>query len=206
MSVATKLPESSAIAGPNGLATTEIVVPDDMLYEVVDGQIVEKIVGTRQVGVAFRLAYRLEAYAEPKRVGQATTEMIFLLDRARNLQRRPDAAFISNARWPADQDFPTETPWDMVPDLAIEVVSPTNTADAVNDKRLEYFTAGVRQVWVVYTKSREIHVYSSAKQVRIFQLGDELDGGDLLPGFRLPLTEIFKKDPPKAKRARKRRS
>jgi Uma2 family endonuclease len=117
----------------------EVVVPDDMLYEVVDGQVVEKIVGARQVGIAFKLAYRIEAFAEPHRLGQATTEMIFRIDRAKNLQRRPDAAFIADSRWPADQDFPDVSAWDMVPDLAIEIVSPTNTADDVNDKMHEYF-------------------------------------------------------------------
>jgi Uma2 family endonuclease len=63
----------------------------------------------------------------------------------------------------------------------------------------------VRQVWVVYTKSKEFYVYSSPKQVQILQLDDELDGGDVLPGFRLPLTELFRKDPPKAKPVRNRR-
>ena len=59
----------------------------------------------------------------------------------------------------------------------------------------EYFETGVKQVWVVYTKRSEIYVYSSPKQIQVLQLGDELDGGDLLPGFRLPLAAIFEDEP-----------
>ena len=59
----------------------------------------------------------------------------------------------------------------------------------------EYFAAGARQVWVVYPDDREVYVYSSPKQVQILQLGDELDGGDLLPGLRFPLAPLFEDEP-----------
>jgi Uma2 family endonuclease len=124
--------------------------------------------------------------------------MVFRIDRARNLQRRPDAAFISDARWPVRRRVPDVPVWDMVPDLAIEVVSPNNTADEVQDKRLEYFLAGVQRVWVVYPRQREIYDYAAPTQVRILGADQELDGGDLLPGFRLPLTVLFDDEPESA--------
>ncbi len=195
MSDATNLAQSVGIAGKNGPAGAEVVVPDNMLYEIVEGQILEKPVGAKQVQIAFMLAYRIESFAEPKRLGHAITEMIFRIDPAKDLQRRPDAAFISDVRWPFRRRVPDVPVWDLVPDLAIEVVSLSNSADAVNDKMREYFEAGSSQVWVVYPKRSEIYVYSSTKQIQVSQLGDELDGGDLLPGFRLPVAALFEDEP-----------
>ena len=69
------------------------------------------------------------------------------------------------------------------PDLAVEIVSLTNSADEVADKLEEYFKAGVRQVWVVYPVHTKVYVYSSTTAVQILAPGDELDGGDVLPGL-----------------------
>ena len=77
------------------------------------------------------------------------------------------------------------------PRLAIEVVSPTNLAEDLLAKVDEYFQAGVRQVWVVYPAAARVHVHESPTQIRVLGRGDELDGGPLLPGFRLPLAELF---------------
>lgn len=187
--------ETSPIAVPDGPAAVEVAVPDDVLYEVVDGQIVEKNVGAREIEIASMLDQALGMFAKPRRLGRVVAEMIFRIDPARNLQRRPDVAFISDQRWPFRRRAPDTPVWDIVPDLAIEVVSPSNSADAVLAKVREYFDAGVRQVWVVFPKGREVYVYSSTKQIQVLQIGDELDGGDLLPGFRLPLTAIFEDEP-----------
>ena len=78
-----------------------------------------------------------------------------------------------------------------MPELAVEVVSPTNTADEIAEKLEEYFQVGVQRVWVVYPRQSKVYVYTSPAEVRVLVLGNELDGGDLLPGFRLPLTSLF---------------
>ena len=80
-----------------------------------------------------------------------------------------------------------------MPDLAVEIISLTNTADEVAGKLEEYYQAGVRLVWVVYPVQMKIYVYTSTSQIRVLSPGDELDGGDVLPGFRLPLRELFEK-------------
>jgi Uma2 family endonuclease len=175
-------------AGPNRASSQ---VPDDGLYEVVDGQIVEKTVVAQQSAIANIIGHALDSFAKPHRAGRALVEMLFRIDPGKNLQRCPDTAFVSDARWPFRRRVPDVPVWDMVPDLAVEVVSPSNLAEEVHGKMHEYFEAGVRQVWVVYPKRREIYVYSSPKQIQVFQLGEELDGGDLLPGFRLPLAALF---------------
>ena len=110
---------------------------------------------------------------------------------AADLQRRPDVAFVSYERWARDRKVNSEDGWDVIPDLAIEVISPSNTAEHVNKKIGEYFKAKVRRVWVVYPIDRLIYIYESRKKVVILDISDELDGGDILPGFRLSLAELF---------------
>ncbi len=151
--------------------------------------------GARQVEIANILGQFISSFARPARLGRALIEMVFRIDRAKNLQRRPDVAFVSDAKWPTRRRVPDVPVWDMVPDLAIEVISPPNTADEVQDERLEYFLAGVQQVWVIYPRKREARIWSSPTQVRILTADQALDGGDLLPGFRLPLAELFEDEP-----------
>jgi Uma2 family endonuclease len=170
-------------------------VPDDMLYEVVDGEIVEKIVDVHEAEIATLLIEFLAPFARAHRLGRVFGETIFRIDQSKNLQRRPDVAFVSHARWPAQRRAPKVAVWDMVPDLAIEVVSPSNTADHVQEKIHEYFQAGVSRVWVVYPGQQEVYVYATATQVQIVPLGQDLDGGELVPGFRLPLTVLFEDEP-----------
>ncbi len=72
-----------------------------------------------------------------------------------------------------------------------EVASPGNTASDMNDKIVQYFEVGVRLVWLVYPKTRTLHVYRSAKEVHILDESDTLEGEPVLPGFRLPVREVF---------------
>jgi Uma2 family endonuclease len=193
------LVESPPIVAENGTSESAssfpVIVPDEMLYEVVDGEIVEKIVGVHEAEIATLLIEFLAPFARAHRLGRVFGETIFRIDQAKNLQRRPDVAFVSHARWPAHRMAPKVAVWDMVPDLAIEVVSPSNTADHVQEKIHEYFQAGVSRVWVVYPSQQEVYVYASATQVQIIPIDQDLDGGDLVPGFRLPLTALFEDEP-----------
>jgi Uma2 family endonuclease len=83
----------------------------------------------------------------------------------------------------------------MVPDLAIEVVGPNNTADEVQDQRFEPFAAGVRAFWVIDPRQRETHVCTYPTTVTILTAAQRPDGGALLPGFRLPLASLFEDQP-----------
>jgi Uma2 family endonuclease len=118
-------------------------------------------------------------------------ETLFRLDAARGLERRPDVAFVSYQRWPRDRKMRRANAWEVVPDLAVEVISPTNLAEAVAVKIQEYFQVGVRLVWVIYPRLCQIDVYESATQSRILKKTDELIGGEVVPGFRLPVAALF---------------
>jgi Uma2 family endonuclease len=191
--------ESTSVAPDNGTfapaATVPVTIPDDMLYEMVDGKLVEKIVGASEIEIAALLIEFLAPFVRAHRLGKVLGEMIFRIDQASDLQRRPDVSFVADARWPFRRRVPKVAVWDLVPDMAIEVVSPTNTADHVQEKIHDYFTAGVSNVWVVYPRQREVYVYASPTRIHVLQLGQDLEGGDLIPGFRLPLAALFEDDP-----------
>jgi Uma2 family endonuclease len=166
---------------------------DDTLYEVVNGQRVEKPpMSTEANRLAFDIAFEVETFARLNKSGHAGTEQLFLLDAQTNLQRRPDAYFVSFERWPANQPMPVPDVWPVVPNLAVEVISPSNLANAVQEKLEEYFQAGVERVWVVYPRWKRIYVYESPTSVRIPTAADTLDGGPVLPGFQLPLANLFR--------------
>lgn len=177
------------------MSVATATVPGDMLYEVVDGQIKEKTAGVQETEIASLLFGFLFTFLRQNRLGRVLSEMIFRIDVAKDLQRRPDVAFVSHAKWPIKRRAPHSAAWDLVPDLAIEVVSPTNSAVEVQTKIDDYFEAGVSRVWVIYPTQKKIHIYASPTQIQVLQPGDELGGGDLIPGFMLPLNALFEDDP-----------
>ena len=100
------------------------------------------------------------------------------------MRRGPDVAFVSAERWPLDRETPWEGDWDVVPDLAIEVVSPNDTFSAVERRVGEYFDHSVRQVWVVSPVEQLVYVYDSPENVRIVAASADLESS-LLRGWRL---------------------
>lgn len=85
----------------------------------------------------------------------------------------------------------TDNAWDVVPNLASEVVSPTDSVYELEQKIVEYFQVGVELVWVVYPSQNKVHVLVGPTQIEVLTPADVLDGGTVLPGFRLPLAELF---------------
>ncbi|NOT61623.1 MAG: Uma2 family endonuclease, partial [Acidobacteria bacterium] len=104
-------------------------------------------------------------------------------------ERIPDISFVAAERIP-----PTGSPlgvWQIAPDLAIEIISPNDLHERVNTKVLEYLDAGVKQVWVVSLEQRMVTIHPSPNESHTVRGEAELTGGDLLPGFRCKLSEIF---------------
>jgi Uma2 family endonuclease len=165
----------------------------DLLFEIIDGQRVELApMSYLATLIATSLVSELHQWAKTHNVGRAAGETLFQLGASANRSRRPDLAFVSYERWPKDRPLDAErNAWDVVPDLAVEVISPHDYAEELLDKIDEYFRAGVRVVWVVYPKHALVHVYESLTAVRVLSRDDTLDGGAVLSGFRLPLRELF---------------
>lgn len=109
---------------------------------------------------------------------------------APGLVRIPDVSFVSFERLP-ERKVPREPIARLVPDLAVEVLSASNTHQEMERKLRDYFTAGVRLVWFVDPPARTVTVFTAPEQSRLLHESDVLDGGEVLPGFTLPLVELF---------------
>jgi Uma2 family endonuclease len=167
------------------------ILREEPLYEIVNGKRVELLpMGLYESTIANILGFHLNLVAIPHQLGWIEIEVLFLLPVA-NQQRRPDVAFVSYQRWPRNRPLPRGDAWPVAPDLAVEVVSPSNQADEVMRKMNEYFQAGAQRVWIVWPSLKQVYVYESPTQVRILTGGDELDGQPMLPGFRLPVAGLF---------------
>ena len=170
-----------------------LLLPDreESLYEVVNGKRVEPPpMGILESLIATALGIELGLFVRSHPQWWIAVETLFRLPII-NRERRPDVAVVSYHSWPRNRPIPRSVAWAVVPELAVEVVSPSNTGDDVLLKMHEYFRAGVRCVWIVWPPVREVYVYESPTQVRVLPVGAELDGAPVLPDFRLPLATLF---------------
>jgi Uma2 family endonuclease len=110
------------------------------------------------------------------------------------LVRSPSVSFIRWEKLPGRQR-PTKPIPDLVPDLAVEVVSEGNTPGEMSRKRNEYFLAGVQLVWQVDMEKRTVEVFKAPDQSLVLTENDTLDGGDVLPGLQLPVKRVFARVP-----------
>jgi Uma2 family endonuclease len=159
------------------------------LYELVDGTLVEKGIGYQESLLAAALAAALRAFVVPRKLGVVSGPdgMLRLFP---GLVRGPDVAFASWDRFPG-RKLPDEPIPSLVPDLAIEVLSQSNTRAEMKRKRGEYFAAGVRVVWEVDPRRRTVSVYTPGGAVTVLKESQRLEGGEVLPGFTLELSELF---------------
>lgn len=172
-----------------GTATEQDVIEvhdrEKKLCELVDGVLVEKVMGFQESIEAVFLITSLMKYLEAHDLGKiaGADGMMKLFP---GLVRIPDVAFISWERYPKGKLRRGELPV-VVPDLAVEILSKGNTRKEMTRKLKEYFQAGVRLVWIVDPRTRTAKVYTSPSQFVLLGEDDSLDGGDVLPGFRLPI-------------------
>src|SRR5215831_17840268 len=162
---------------------------EDRLYELVDGVLVEKAVGLRESFLAIALASILRGFVRPRNLGLVTGEAGMMRLMA-GLIRIPDVAFISWDRLP-NRRVPTVPIPALAPELAVEVLSTSNTPGEMARKRQDYFAAGVQLVWQVDPSARTVEVFTAPEQSTVLHEAQILDGGAVLPGFTLPLHELF---------------
>jgi Uma2 family endonuclease len=178
---------------PPGEATEADVIElherHDRLFELIDGTLVEKAMGWRESYLAAWIATLLNNFVQPRKLGLVLgSDGMFRLEREQI--RIPDVAYISKQRF-AGRAVKPGAFWELGCDLAVEVISPSNTQREMERKLNDYFAAGVTAVWLVYPKTRAVAVYSSATEFMTLSGDEALDGGTLLPGFSVPISQIF---------------
>ena len=186
-------PERIRLYRPLGSATEQDVIDiearENRLCELVDGVLVEKTVGYYEARLALLIGHFLEDFLEQHDLGivLGADGTLRLMP---GLVRIPDISFISWQRLP-NRELPAEPIPDLVPDLAVEVLSEGNTVAEMRRKLAEYFRVGVRLVWFIDPTLRCAEVYTAANKVRQLNENQVLKGGKVLPGFSLRLRDLF---------------
>jgi Uma2 family endonuclease len=162
---------------------------DGPIYELVDGTLVAKPMGFKESLLAGELFLFLKLFLQENPIGEAAPGdgHVRLFPK---LVRAPDVSFVSWERLDAS-NVETEAFPDLAPDLAIEVLSPSNTKAEMDRKLGEYFTHGVRLVWMIDPRKKRVAVHTAPEDPVILTEEDTLDGGRVLPGFTLPLKTLF---------------
>ncbi|MGI0150303.1 MAG: Uma2 family endonuclease [Thermoplasmata archaeon] len=159
--------------------------------ELIEGFVVSEPVSSRSHGaVAASIVRILGNYVHTNGLGSLTTcDSGFILARDPDTVRGADVAFIS---WNRDRAAKSAGPYfPGAPDLAIEVLSPGNSPGDVRSKVADYLAAGTRLVWCVDPAKRRVRVYRALLAPKILTAEDELDGEDVVPGFRVKISGLF---------------
>ncbi len=159
------------------------------LCELVDGVLVEKPMGFYESRLAVVLIGYLEAYLSKHDIG-IVLGADGLLRFAPGLVRVPDVSFFAWRRFPG-RLLPSGAFLEMTPDLAVEILSPTNTEKEMARKRHEYFAGGTKLVWEADPEKRSVRVYTSPTRFKTLTEADTLEGGRVLPGFKLSIQQWF---------------
>jgi Uma2 family endonuclease len=162
-------------------------LPDDgMRHELDEGELISMPPPLTIHGIIqSRIARILGNFVESQSLGVVTVETGFRL--GRDTVRAPDISFIRAERM-ANLDL--ERRFEGAPDLAVEVISPSETAADIAHKVGQYLHAGA-VVWVVYPKDQTVNVFEPSKVARVVERGDLLEAPGLLPGFSVPMAELF---------------
>jgi Uma2 family endonuclease len=164
---------------------------DDAKTELVRGVIVYEVRDQPRTAHAYtagQIGYVIQHYLETYPIGVLLPELDCQTEHGPDTVRRPDVSFISNARAKGLRAW--EIP-DLAPDLAVEVLSPSNRAGEMATKMAEYFANGTRLVWLADPKKRTVAVHAPDARPYILGNGEFLDGGDVLPGFRVAVNRLF---------------
>jgi Uma2 family endonuclease len=202
-------PRRVRLRPPPGKATEkdllDLLNRTDRLYELVDGVLVEKVMGYRESSLTCDLIKLIGNFLDQHDLGNlagadGTMRLMPLLVRI------PDISFVRWEKLP-NHELPEEPIPDLVPDLAIEVLSKGNTPGEMKRKLKDYIITGVKLVWFVDLEARTVQVFTAPDQSVTLAEADTLDGGEVLPGLVLPVKKVFARLPrdPEGKKVGKRR-
>ena len=190
-------PERVRLQPPPGTATEADVVAvhsrEERLCELVDGVLVEKTIGYYESYIAAALIRLIGNFVVAHDLG-IVAGADGMLRLAPGLVRIPDISFVSWEKLPGRR-LPRQAIPDLVPDLAVEVLSEGNTTREMARKLDEYFSLGVRLVWLVNPMTESTEVYTSRHPSAMLDKSATLEGGVILPGFTLPLNTLFPASP-----------
>ena len=188
-------PRRIVVDPPPGMATIKDVIrhvdgPKRRLVELVDGTLVEKPMGFAESRVAMKLGVRLGRHIEDNGEPGVLTGEAGTIRVLEKFVRIPDIAYTSWDRLPNGQIPVAKVP-EVVPNLCVEVLSEGNTVAEMARKLKEYFVAGVDLVWFIDPDERKVRVFTSPDDVTTLGVKDTLTGGAVLPGFAVPVAELF---------------
>ena len=169
-----------------------LALPDDgCQYELVQGELIEMPgSGFEHSAINALLILELGLYNRQHKLGIVTSsDGAYVLNRETRTVLVPDVAFTRIDRLPPPGERTGVL--ELVPDLVIEVASPSDSANRISEKVREYLDAGVRLVWVFYPKRRMAQVFTPDRNSRLLYEDDILDGGDVLPGFEMRIGDVF---------------
>lgn len=176
---------------PKHLTADDLLeMPDGDRYELVDGELVEKLMSEESNVIAGGLLGLLLEFVKPKKLGFVIPEQTYrCFPDDPNKIRRPDVSFILAEKRPHGPRRRGHTP--DPPDIAIEVVSPGDTVYDLESKLADYAAARIPLVWVVNPERRTVAVYTGGLSPTVLGPDDTLTGGDILPGFSTKVADLF---------------
>lgn len=172
-------------------AELEALPEDGYSHELVNGELVMSPKNNYQHGdICAQLVIALGSHAQAHKLGAVWDSSTGFWMHNRNC-RAPDVSFVSKARLrgfsrSAKQFFPG------APDLAVEILAPSNTAAEISARLADFFSSGTRLAWIVHPEEQFVEVCHSPTERRLLGPGTFLDGEELLPGFRFPIADLFK--------------
>ena len=169
-----------------------LALPDDgWRYELVKGELIRMSPTGQEHGeITINVTVPLATHVKSKKLGVVlAAESGFWLERDPDTVRAPDIAFISRERYVKVGRTPKY--WEGAPDLAVEVLSPSDTVKRVEGKVVSWLQSGARMVWIVSPKLHTVTVYLSLTEISVLTEKDILDGGEVIPGFEIPVAEVF---------------
>ncbi len=167
-----------------------MALPDGKRYEYVNGELIDMGNSGMEHGfIASVLNVLIGSYVLTHKLGVICDSSTAFTLQTGN-KRSPDLSFISKERLQGLKRLPKGY-FQGAPDLAVEVISPSNTYEEIHDKLTEYFDNGCRLAWVIYPDEQYVLVYHQPHPDRLLKLSDCLEGEDLLPGFSLAIADLF---------------